>query len=160
MYVAFQELPADARVWVYQSDRKFSADEVGALKQLAKQFLDSWEAHGKPLRGSFELFHDQFLVVSVDETFNPVTGCSIDSSVALIHELEKAMNVSFFDRTQVAFLIDGEVYLGPMNQLKSLIGAGKIAEDTITFNNLVKNVGELNDSWKISAGNSWLKRYF
>ena len=112
------------------------------------------------MKSSYQLLHDKFLVISVDEGFNQASGCSIDASVALIRELESKLSLNFFDRTKVAFLLNGEIFQSSMNDIKQLISDGKINSDTITFNNLVANIDEFHKSWKVPAGESWLKRYF
>lgn len=160
MYLEFDEMPSTARVWIYQADRLLSAEEQSHIVDAAKQFLGDWAAHGSPLKSSFQLIHDKFLVISVDEGFNKASGCSIDASVGLIRDLESKLGINFFDRTKVAFLLNGEVFQSSMADIKKLISDGKINSETITFNNLVANIDEFHNSWKVPAGESWLKRYF
>ena len=47
-----------------------------------------------------------------------------------------------------------------MHDIKSLIADGKIDSSTLTFNNLVPTIEEMNDQWVVPANESWLKRYF
>ena len=160
MLVTFEELPSTARIWIYQANRRFSEQEIATITDKSSTFLEKWAAHGAPLKSSFQILHDQFLVISVDESFNLASGCSIDASVSLIRELQAEISVDFFDRTQVCFLSDGEVFGTPMSNIKSLIADGKINTETLTFNNLVQNVDEFNNNWIIPAEKSWIKRYF
>ena len=44
--------------------------------------------------------------------------------------------------------------------MKSLVESGTIEKKTLTFNNLVTNVEQLENSWMIPAADSWLKRFF
>ena len=46
MFVPFDQLPDNARVWIYPSSRKFSPDEVLVIRQKTKAFLEQWTAHG------------------------------------------------------------------------------------------------------------------
>ena len=160
MYVPFEELSPQARVWVYQSDRKLSEAEVSLVEEAAPAFLESWATHGKPLKASFQLFHAQFLVIGVDENQQAASGCSIDSSVSFIKALEKELEVSFMDRGKVAFVLDGQVYLEALPQLKSSIASGRITADTRTFNNMISSKQELEEKWLMPAKETWLKRYF
>lgn len=160
MYTPFEEMASTSRVWIYQANRILSKDDQIFLDQKCKTFLNQWAAHGQSLKSSFQIVHDKFLIISVDESFNQASGCSIDASVALIKSIEPALNINFFDRTQVCFLIDNEIVEVPMNGIKSYVENGKIGADTLTFNNLVGNIGAFNKDWKIPAKNSWLKRYF
>ncbi len=160
MYVPFDELSRQARVWVYQSDRPLSEAEISLIEEAAPAFLESWATHGKPLKASFRLFHSQFLVIGVDEQVQAASGCSIDSSVSFVQALEKELEVSFMDRGKVAFVSEGKVFLEALPQLKTSIEAGRVTADTSTFNNLVSSKQELEEKWLMPAKETWLKRYF
>ena len=160
MYIPFEEMSPNSRIWIYQADRQITEEEERQIERSAKEFLEGWAAHGNPLNSSFTVLHNKFLVISVDESYNMASGCSIDASVALVRRLEEQLNLNFFDRSKVAFLLNGEIFESSMADLKELISEGKINSETITFNNLVANVNELNNQWKMPAGETWLKRYF
>ena len=153
-------MASTSRVWIYQSDQKLSDSDQKLIAEKSHSFLQDWAAHGQSLKSSYRLMHDKFLVISVDESYNQASGCSIDASVALIKNLEHELNLSFFDRTQVCFLIDDEIIEIPMNAVKGEIEKGNINENTITFNNLVADKKGFEGEWKIPVKNSWLKRYF
>lgn len=160
MYIPFNELSPLARVWIYQADRKLNEVEISMLEKAAPVFLENWAAHGKPLRSSFRLFHEQFLVLAVEEAAQAASGCSIDSSVAFVQSLEKELGLSFTNRTKIAFIMDDEVFLEALPGLKNSIATGKITAETQTFNNLVSNIQELEEKWLLPARETWLKRYF
>jgi len=160
MFVEFDEMTENSRVWVYQNDQKLDNNLTKVVESHGRDFCENWEAHGKPLKSSVKVLHNQFIVVAVDETYNMVTGCSIDKSVDLVRKLEGSLGLSLFDRTKIAFLKDDEVFTKPMNNIKSEISAGVIDKNTVTFNNLVQNLGELKEKWLVPVGDSWLKRYF
>ena len=42
MYVSYNELPNSSRVWVYQSDREFTQEEVESISAKAILFIDKW----------------------------------------------------------------------------------------------------------------------
>lgn len=160
MYIPFDSLSSHARVWVYQADRSLSEGEQALIDKTAPAFLDSWATHGKALKASYRLFHNQFLVIGVDEVQQAASGCSIDSSVSFVQALEKELEVSFLDRGKVAFVSGDKVFLEAIPQLKSSIAAGKITADTQTFNNLVASKQELEEKWLLPVKETWLKRYF
>lgn len=160
MYIPFDTLSAHARVWVYQASRPLTEVEQSLIEKTAPGFLESWATHGKPLKASFKLFHEQFLVIGVDENHQQASGCSIDSSVAFVQALEKELDLSFMDRGKVAFIVDDKIYLEPLPQLKSSIASGRITADTKTFNNMVSSKQELEEKWLQPAKETWLKRYF
>ena len=160
MFVPFKEMPNDSRVWIYQADRTLTPAEVKVAEDETRQFLQQWSAHGQKLICSSTLMHDRFLIISVNENHHAASGCSIDSSVHFINELGKKLEVDWFNRSKIAFIVNNEVFIESQKDLKQKIADGKIDVDTLTFNNLVANIKELEESWLIPAGDSWLSRYF
>ncbi|MTI29300.1 hypothetical protein [Xanthovirga aplysinae] len=160
MYSSFNDMPSNSKVWIYQADRKLSDTERETLESNLKVFLNSWASHGNDLKSSGKVFHNQFLVILVDENQNMASGCSIDSSVAFVKESEKALKVNFFNRTKIAFLIEGEIYLEDLQKVKEKVSGGLIKKDTLTFNNLVADKASFDSNWTIPAKDSWLSRYF
>lgn len=160
MYTPFEEMADTSRVWVYQADQKLSEEDKATISAKCQVFLDQWAAHGAPLKSSYEVMHDQFLIVSVDESVQQASGCSIDASVNMVKALEQELSIHFFDRTRIYFLEEGEIVPIPLGELKSQIERGRIHPTTTTFNPSVSDIQSLKNNWKVEAQNSWLKRYF
>jgi len=160
MLVSFEELPENARLWVYQANRKLSEEEQLDLQAEINNFIKVWTAHGQDLGSASKIIHDQFLVIGVDEDINQASGCSIDASVHFIQEMEKKFSLSFTDRSKVAFLNRNGVFLEEFTKVRDLVDSGVIGENTITFNNTVSSKGDFDRNWKVEVKNSWLKKYF
>ena len=56
MFVPFSSLSETSRVWIYQANRELSSNETTEIKQLTIEYLNSWTAHGKPIRRQNECF--------------------------------------------------------------------------------------------------------
>jgi hypothetical protein len=107
------------------------------------------------------LAYNHFIVLAVDTSTNLPSGCSIDSSVAFVQEIEKAFQVNMFDRTRVALLEEGgHVVTYSLAETKKMIAEGKLRRHVMTFNNLVDTKAAWEQQWLITAGESWLKRFF
>src|SRR5258706_1612821 len=94
----------DSRVWIYQGSRLFSLDEVLETEETLKEFTRQWKSHGTPVKGEAHLFFGQFIVLIADETASGVSGCSTDSSVRMIKDLEQRFGLNLLDRTTLAFV--------------------------------------------------------
>jgi hypothetical protein len=163
MNVNYQELlpaefAADSRVWVYQSSRLFHFSEAIHIEDLLKNFIENWNSHGAPVKGYANLFFGQFIVLMADERATGVSGCSTDSSVRLIKQIEELFKVNMFDRTTLAFLVKDKIQMLPMNQLQYAVDNNFITPDTLYFNNLVQNKEELESKWMIPVKESWLAK--
>lgn len=160
MFIPFEEMPKDARIWIYQSDRALSAAEVVAIEDDIARFLEQWSAHGQGLKCSGKLLHGRFLLMSVDENHHGASGCSIDSSVHFIKALGEHLKINWFDRSKIAFIRQEEVFISSQKELKEFISSGRVTNKTLTFNNLVTNIKEFEEGWVVPAQKTWLNRYF
>jgi hypothetical protein len=147
----------DSRVWVYQCSRLFTLDEALEIEELLKEFTLQWKSHGTPVKGAAYLFFGQFIILMADETATSVGGCSTDSSVRMIKDIEQRFGVNMFDRTMLAFVIKDKIQLLPMAQLQYAMDNGFVSTGTLYFNNLVQTKGELEGKWMIPVKDSWLK---
>lgn len=146
----------DSRVWVYQCNRLFNIDEALGIEEMLKEFISKWDSHGTPVKGAAYLFFGQFIILMADETATGVSGCSTDSSVRLIKDIEQRFKVNMFDRTTLAFIVKDKVQLLPMSQLQYALDNGFINADTLYFNNLVQTKAELENKWQLPLKESWL----
>ena len=150
------DFPPSSRVWIYQSNRLFNLSEALQIEDRLNAFVSKWHSHGEKVKGYGNLFFGQFIVLMADESAMGVSGCSTDSSVHFIQELEAAVKVQLFDRQLLAFLIKEKVQLIPMAQLKHASENGFIGPETLYFNNTVLNKEQLENNWIIPAASSWL----
>jgi hypothetical protein len=151
-----EEFDASSRVWIYQSSRLFTVSEALQIEDLLYAFLGSWNSHGVPVKGYANLFFGQFIILIADEKASLVSGCSTDSSVHLIKDLESHFNVQLFDRQLLAFFINDKVQLLPLSQLESGVRNGFIKPETLYFNNALLTKLELENNWIIPLKDSWL----
>jgi hypothetical protein len=146
----------DSRVWVYQCNRLFSLSEAFEIEELLKNFTAQWKSHGTPVKGEAHLFFGRFVILIADETATGVSGCSTDSSVRLIKDIEQQFAVNMFDRMTLAFVVKDKIEMLPLSQLAYAAENGFLTADTLYFNNLVQTKAELENSWLIPIKNSWL----
>jgi enoyl-[acyl-carrier-protein] reductase (NADH) len=152
-------MPDSSRVWIYQSNRKLSQQELTLISDTLKNFCSQWAAHGTDLQTSFDVQYNRFVILSVNEQNASASGCSIDGSVHIIRSLEQQLNIDFFNRTEVAFWNGGEISTYPLQDLKKLFHEGRLTETSLSFNTLVKTLGEWRTHGLVQLANSWLKRY-
>ncbi len=160
MYVPFDTLPEESRIWIYQSNRKFSDDEINEIENDLKAFVERWSAHGTALEASYLLKYNRFIVLAVNQEVQQATGCSIDSSVAFIQNLEQKYKVDLLDKMNVTFKNGEYIAHKSLIDFKRMAKEKAVTQNTVVFNNLVNTIGEFNDSWEVPAGESWHSRFF
>lgn len=156
LYLLDGNFHPSSRVWVYQASRLLSMGEALEAEQILQEFAANWKSHGTPVKGAAYLFFGQFVILMADETATGVSGCSTDSSVRVIRELETRFGIGFFDRTTLAFVIKDKLELLPMSQLNYALEKGFITGDTLYFNNTIQTKEQLEKEWIIPIRESWL----
>ena len=87
--IAFDELPGDARVWIFSAARKLTEPEQARLLAEVDAFINQWGAHAVPLTAGRNLVYAQFLFIAVDQRAAGPSGCSIDALVRRMKELQE-----------------------------------------------------------------------
>lgn len=160
MYVPFESLPEESRIWIYQSNRKFSDEEITEIETTLQAFLQNWAAHGTSLESSYQLKYNRFIIIAVNQEVQSATGCSIDASVEFIQSLEKRYNVDLLDKMNVTFKLGEHIAHKPLIDFKKMVKDKAVTESTIVFNNLINTIQEFNESWEVPAADSWHSRFF
>ena len=160
MYMPFEQLSDDARIWVYQANRKFTQGEQAALLPKTREFLQTWEAHGRSLYCSVTLRYDQFIILAVEDKVQNPTGCAVDASVQFIRTLEQACEVTLLDRTHIAFKDDTRIFLIQLDKLPHAVKHGTILRDMLTFDNTITKKRELTHKWLVRVQDTWLNKHF
>jgi hypothetical protein len=156
MNIEFNHLPASSRVWVYAASRPLTETEQELVKSQALAFTDGWTAHQVPLKASFMIVKDVFLVFGVDIAHHDISGCGIDKSVHLVQKWEQELGVSFFDRMQLEYEQNGELRLSNKSGMQQALEQGVVNEHTPFYNKTVNTVGELNSIFIVPFKQSWV----
>ena len=160
MYVQFDTLPKHSRIWIYQSNRKLSDEEVEEISTQTQSFLEDWSAHGQGLEASFLIKYNRFIIIAVNQDLQSATGCSIDASVKFIQELEQKYNIDLLDKMNVTYKQGEFIAHKPLIDFKKMAKQKAVSPNTIVFNNLVNTIQEWQDFWEVPASDSWHNRFF
>lgn len=160
MYIPFEQLPAHSRVWIYQAERILTEKEIEIVKQRLTRFCEGWNTHGNGMPTSFDIFDQQILILAVDESGLGASGCSIDSSVKVLKELESMLGVNLTDQGKVSVRnSSGDLKVFPALGLKSKVQAGELTLEQEVINPQIRTKADLHQLWQ-PVRNSWLNKYF
>ena len=159
MYVSFNLLPPNAKVWIYQSDSNLSSKDVELIEKEVKFFLNNWSSHNKEIESSFEIRYNRFLIIGLNENINLASGCSIDKSVNFIKNLQSILKVNFLNRLDVAYKIGNEINSISLLEFQNMIRENKLSKDSIVYNNMIDTKKSYLNSWETTIENSWHKKF-
>ena len=159
MFIDFELLPENSRIWVYQADRTLTEQEVTQISKKLVVFVSNWKRHGDDLKASFKVEYNQFVILAVDENYNDVSGCSIDASVHLMREIEKELNVDMFDKMKVTFKDGVNINTISLADFKTYAKQQKINANTVVFNNMISSKADLINALEIEVGKSWHAKF-
>jgi chemotaxis regulatin CheY-phosphate phosphatase CheZ len=160
MYIPFENLPEESRIWIYQSNRKFSDEEVAEIENDLQSFVEDWAAHGTSLEASFITKYNRFIILAVNQDVQQATGCSIDKSVEFIQSLEQKYKVDLLDKMNVTYKQGEFLTHKSLLDFKRMAKEKAVSPNTIVFNNLVNTIEEWKESWEVPAEDSWHSRFF
>ncbi len=159
--VPFEVLPDESRLWVFAVERTLvEADQENFLSAVDR-FLETWVAHGIPLTCGRDFRRGRFLLVAVDETSVPPSGCSIDAMVGVLKDQERRLGLRILDNTPIWFVADGEVQRISRPEFSRLAEEGAVGPDTVVFDNTVTRLKDVRAGrWEGPARESWHQRVF
>ncbi len=155
--IDFQAMPDGARIWVFGASAPLEGGVRDRVLAEADRFLEGWAAHGAPLRGARALLHDRFLVVAVDPSTVPPSGCSIDAMVRVLKGLEGELGVEMVSHGAVyARDGDGAVHRLSRADFKAGVAEGRWTPETPVFDTTLTELSALRAGrFEIPASEGW-----
>ena len=150
--IEFNEMPDSSRLWVYGAKRGLDEQQIVIATDRMNQFMREWTAHKRDLTTAWELRNSQFFLIAVDESAMAASGCSIDSMVHNLQELEREVGIEIMSTTSKLFYRDSHGGINCLDRLafKQLIVEETVNAATIVFNNTIQTVGELRGGkWEV-----------
>lgn len=156
MVVAFDNISDDARIWVYQLDKELAQFELDFLSGRVSDFVDSWAAHGSGLVASYTFEENRFLIIAADESGAKASGCSIDSLTHFLKDIQRQMDIDFFDRSQIIYKIGNLNKSISFIDFRALLNSGEMPSETLIYNTVLQQKNQLKDQFLIAGKDSWL----
>jgi len=161
--VKFNQLPDNARLWIFACERPLAEHELAQLRSNMEQFMTNWTAHKRELTTSWKTEYEQFIFVAVDESAMSASGCSIDSLVHNLQKFEQQIACNIVNTNSKVFYRDGEQQIRCVDrfEFKELAKKDAVDEETVVFNNVIQSVAELRQKrWEVPMKESWHMQAF
>mgnify|MGYP000300305443 CR=1 FL=1 len=153
----FEEFHPDSKLWIYSCNRLFSEFETEEIAKKLTLFCSDWRSHGTPISASFSIVKNCMILLSVDAKGESASGCSIDSSMAVIKELENELKISLTNRLSIILEKDNQISFVLFHELLDQIKKKSMKEETKIYNNSIDQLKNLSQ-WKQPIYNSWISK--
>lgn len=147
-----------SKVWTYIISKPLNAEQLNELLAAGKEFISKWTAHENRLSGGFTILNDRIIIVNVNEDVYGASGCSIDKLTRFVKTMESAFNVELLNRMLVAYKSGEKIEVVRAAEVKNLLDAGTITENTEVYNTSVATGAEL-INWLQPLKDTWLNKY-
>lgn len=152
----FEQMPGNAKAWVYAANRILTPGEQAAIRMRGEAFVAGWTAHQMQLKASFDILHDLFIIMMVDIDVNEVSGCGIDKSVHFVQEIAREFNIELFNRLQVELLQNDAIIITSKAAAIKLFQELPHDTELHFFNKSVTTKEEFDSSFMIPFTGSWV----
>ena len=159
MYVAYNSLPENSKVWVYPSNRKFYPNEIEEIEVKIKAFIENWKSEDENFKPSYQFLYQRFIVFIVDVDTVALTNEDIDTSVSFILSLQETYDVSLLDKMNVCFKQGEFVQYKELKDFKKLLKNKALTGKSIIFDNLISIKQDLDNHWEMPIEESWYNRF-
>lgn len=158
----FDTFPDEARLWSFACNRELDAAEEAEFLGRMDAFLDSWQAHGHALDVARDWRDGRFLLVAVDETTAPPSGCSID---ALMHTLQaegRRLNAELVGNSRLWYRDRaGRPTSSSRAEFAAAATRGEVDSETTVFDFTVLSLADVRAGrWETRAADAWHARAF
>ncbi|MDP7479420.1 MAG: hypothetical protein QGI10_09145 [Vicinamibacterales bacterium] len=154
--VPFNELPPDARLWIFSAERPLSEPERARVLEEVDAFIGQWAVHDVPLKTARDLRYDRFIFVAVDGRAAGASGCSIDALVRRMKGLQAELGVELVNHAPVLYRDGAAIARVSRERFADLVESGSVSQQTVVFDNTLTTVGDVRDGrWELPASASW-----
>lgn len=153
------ELPGGSRAWIFGARPAPQGEAADRLREATRAFLADWAAHRRRLRAGLDWLHGRFLVVAVDESRAPASGCSIDALTDHLRSLEEETGLRLLDASDIWFRDpreEGRIRAVGRPAFRELAERGAVDGDTRVFDLTVDRLEDIRSGeWEGPARSSW-----
>lgn len=150
----FNQMPPNAKVWIFASDKIISPSQLAIINQKAIPFIQNWTAHQNHLQAEFAVLYNCFLVFMVNESVHEISGCGIDKLTHLIKELDAETSLNLLNRMGVQLLENNKVTCLTKSAFLEKLSTENLVNST-AFNNQITTKKQFETEWVIPLKNAW-----
>jgi len=154
-------MPETARLWVYGFDRDLSSVHTEEVAGALDAFIAQWHSHEVPVVGAYAILDNRFVLVS-GFCEDGISGCSADSSVQVIKDLNNKLGVNALNTSLVHFRgSSGAISSVSRESFQEIVNRGDVTGETAVFDLTIHTIKEFREQTiEKSFADSWHSRAF
>ena len=151
------DLTSFDRLWIYANPQKIKEKIVKNIKKRLEDFCQQWQSHGIAVTGDFLIIFDQIIILlaGLEEGSSQMSGCSIDSSVKIIKDINRDYGLDLLNRNYFFTLKDKDLIPHTRKQFIQEFNKGHLTTDSLVLDNLIRDPQNINNKLFISLKYSW-----
>jgi hypothetical protein len=156
MWIEFDQLPEDARIWIFSipGDVDLSLREM--LNTELKSFIQEWTSHDRSLKASAAIIDNRFIIVGLDQSQYGASGCSIDKLLRLIQNLEIKTGLHLLLKNKIAIQNQDVVQWKTIQEIKHSIESGILDDTSVYFDTMIDTMYLYKHEWIKPIKKGWL----
>ncbi len=156
MYVTPDNLPDNAKAWLFPCRKPLADAHQRTLTQTLTQFLTDWCSHGQALQASVHVTPYE-VVLFVNTAAAVPSGCALDSWHSALRTVSNALGIDCFYHEQICCKTGAGWHIYTPDEALAAWEGGTLKDNTLIANVQVKNkIDFFSDTRLIPLHNSWL----
>ncbi|MEO5582448.1 MAG: hypothetical protein ABIR66_07130 [Saprospiraceae bacterium] len=156
MWIEFDQLPEDSRIWIFSIDGEMQAHKHLALKEALMDFILDWTSHQQSLKASASIIDDRFIIIGLDQSQYGASGCSIDKLMRLIQKLELKTGLGLLLKNKIAIQHQNMIQWKTLSEIKQANIEGSLDEKSVYFDTMIDSVYLFKNYWIKPLNEGWL----
>jgi hypothetical protein len=152
-------IPKNHKLWFYGFTKDLDNNDLRNIEARLNQFTQEWESHGQKVNAKSLLVGGHLMILAVNNDFIEASGCSIDSSVALIRDINKEYQLDLFDRLKLGIVEGEKIKYLSKEQVSLSVESGSLDVNKMCVNETINNSDHLSQ-FIVPVSQSWLGKSF
>ncbi|PCJ59202.1 MAG: hypothetical protein COA79_10910 [Planctomycetota bacterium] len=160
MFVPFNEIPDDSKLWIYISNRILTTLEKETLLGKVEPFLERWRSEGTAFKSSYQFLEDQILIVTGYGDDFSLSGCAMDALMKTVTKWGESLGVDFTTIPKFCYRHQDLIIAGSRKDFKAAVEAGEINDETIVLDNTLLTLGEFKTNFEKKVLDCWHNKVY
>jgi len=157
MFIPYNKIEDDSRCWIYQVDKKITSLEKKFIEKKIRYFCENWTSHNVPVKSSFIIDLDYYILLFADEQHTNISGCAIDEQRKIIEKISEELKIKISTYNRIGVFINNKLIFLSKKEIIDRINKYEMSSNSEIINITIKNKKEYQKKWIRTIKESWMK---